>query len=52
MTHTLQPLNVVKPVALFYIIAGSQPPGGVAGCEVRGVKRGCPEALILGLIIH
>lgn len=53
MTHTLQPLNVVKPVALFYIIVGSQPPGGVVGWEkVRGVKRGCPEALILGFIIH
>lgn len=55
MTHVFQPLNVGKPVALFYILAGSQPPGErrCGGWEkVRGVKRGSPEALILGFIIH
>lgn len=38
MTHNLQPLNVVKPVTLFYVIAGSQPAGERCGGVGEGEK--------------
>lgn len=46
MTHILQPLNVEKPVTLFYVIAGSHRCGGVGEGErcdgglLRGTRFG------------
>lgn len=46
MTHNLQPLNVVKPVTLFYVIAGSQPAGERCGGVGEGER--CDEGLLRG----